>query len=186
MHSNVLCAVLDFMGIGQVPTAVSKGSSTTSTTTALVETNQVASTSTTTSGGPRDLLDFSCLQIFEASLQFNIKELNHMARLTLATYLRPESVLYKLLEWAYRFEQLVPLYFEFVVQHVPRQMLESRQSGEYGQGGRGQVPGFGMGGGGAEGLPKSPLWQNRGPPAFNRILQEILHVLAMRKPVMSL
>ncbi|KAG0020789.1 hypothetical protein BGZ81_009198, partial [Podila clonocystis] len=183
VHPNVFRAVLHFMYIGQVPTAVSKGTGTTTTT--LDEPNQDASSSSTTSSGPKDPLDFSWRQIFEASLQFDIKELSHMACLVLATDLRPESVLAELFEWAYRFEKLVPLYVEFVVQHVPRQMLESRRSGGYGQGGRGQGPGFGLGGG-TEGLPKSPLWKYRDSPAFDKILQEILRVLAMRKPVMSL
>lgn len=183
VHPNVFRAVLHFMYIGQVPTAVSKGSSTTAT---LGETNQDASSSSTTPGGVKDPLDFSWRQIFEASLQFDIKELSHMACLVLVTDLRPESVLAELFEWAYRFEKLVPLYVEFVVQHVPRQMLESRRSGGYeGYGGQGGL-GVGAGGGGAEGLPKSPLWQYRDSPAFDRILQEILRVLAMRKPVMSL
>ncbi|KAG0335130.1 hypothetical protein BG005_004668, partial [Podila minutissima] len=76
----------------------------------------------------------------------------------------------------------------FVVQHVPRRMLESRQYGD-GRGGRGQVLRFGVGGGGGggtEGLPKSPLWQHRGSLAFDQILQEILRILAVCKPVVSL
>ncbi|KAG0089413.1 hypothetical protein BGZ93_009867 [Podila epicladia] len=187
VHPNVFRAVLHFMYIGQVPTAVFKGSSATSTITTLGEASQDASSSSITSGGYKDPLDFSWRQIFEASLKFDIKELSHMACLVLATDLRPESVLAELFEWAYQFEKLVPLYVEFVVQHVPRQMLENRQSGRYGQGGRGQVLDFGVGGGGVtEDLPKSPLWQYRGSPAFDRILQEILRVLAMRKPVVSL
>ncbi|KAF9272578.1 hypothetical protein BGZ74_005191, partial [Mortierella antarctica] len=78
------------------------------------------------------------------------------------------------------------LYVEFVVQHVPHQMLESRQYGD-GRGGRGQVLRFGVGGGGGtEGLPKSPLWQHRDSLAFEQILQGILRILAVCKPVVSL
>ncbi|KAF9323929.1 hypothetical protein BG006_000997, partial [Podila minutissima] len=62
-------------------------------------------------------------------------------------------------------------------------MLESRQSGD-GSSGRGLVLGFGVGGRrggrGTEGLPKSPLWQYRGSPTFDQILQEILRILAVR------
>ena len=92
-----------------------------------------------------------------------------MACLVLVTDLRRESVLPELFEWAFQFPKLVPLYVEFVVQHVPRQVLERRGGGQ----GQGEVA-------------KSALWQFRDTPAFDRMLQEILRVLAMRKPVLSL
>ncbi|KAF9368159.1 hypothetical protein CPC16_005633, partial [Podila verticillata] len=167
VQPNVFRAVLHFMYIGQVPTAVPKKGATT-TTTAQDETDQEApsaSATTATPRGTKDPLDFTWRQLFEASVTFDIKELSHMACLVLVTDLRRESVLPELFEWAYQFPKLVPLYVEFVVQHVPRQVLERRGGGQ----GQGEVA-------------KSALWQFRDTPAFDRMLQEILRVLAMRKP----
>lgn len=173
VQPNVFRAVLHFMYIGQVPTAVPKKCAT--TTTAQDETNQEApsssTTTATTTGGIKDPLDFTWRQLFEASVTFDIKELSHMACLVLVTDLQRESVLPELFDWAYQFPKLVPLYIEFVVQHVPRQVLERRGCG----GGQGQGE-----------VVKSALWQFRDSPAFDRMLQEILRVLAMRKPVLSL
>ncbi|KAF9284864.1 hypothetical protein BGZ74_001627 [Mortierella antarctica] len=103
-----------------------------------------------------------------------------MACLVLATDLRPESVLSELFEWAYRFGKLVPLMCRarcWRAIHL-EEMVEAEEVKFW-------VSEWGGGGGGTEGLPKAPLWQYRGSPAFDRILHEILRILAVRKPVVS-
>ncbi|KAF9405773.1 hypothetical protein BGZ94_003384 [Podila epigama] len=149
-----------------------------------------ASSSATTSTAKKDPFDFTWRDLFEASIRFDLKELTHMASVVLVTELRVDTVLPELFEWAYRFEKLVPLYIEFVVQHVPRRLLVAERQASTSTGGS---TGTGMrslsrsvGGQDDQGVAKSAVWQFRDSPAFVTILHEILRVLALRRPASSL
>ncbi|KAG0340361.1 hypothetical protein BG004_006456 [Podila humilis] len=128
--------------------------------------------STLEASSSKDPLDFSWKDVYEASIMFELQELTHMASLALVSGLQPETVLKELFEWVYRFEKLVPLYVDYVVRHVPCQLLEnSRQRLVSGRGNNGLATANG-------GSGRSALWQYRNLPGYEKIVQALLRALA--------